>query len=243
MSSALTTDNDYLKLADYGSTTITAIASTDSDFTYPASVHSNGSYLGVQTVNHSLGVVPLVRAYWDPAKNGTWRAVEDNLNYVGTETTLGVAASTSNVKLGIMANSGVTSIPVYYKIYQIGDVGFSTDYEQDKVFLQGSGSVTVSASGSSATYNSQTVNVAHGAGEVPCWSLEFSEDNSNWYPEGTFIVGAIDTASGPPGGPYTRNFQTFAHSTCTSTTYTINLYSNYSASKTLYYRYALDYRQ
>lgn len=239
---SLTSDKDYLYIFQDGAITISANATPDADSTFPADPDAP-SLAGFTTINHGLGTVPLVRAFWDPAKNGVWYANKDLNNTGLPDPWLKIISTTSVVKLIMNTNGAAkTNIPVFYRIYDFLNVAVNSDSKVDKIFKKDYQNGNVAASPGSSTINTTTLTLPHGAGEVPIWSLEFSEDQTNWYSEGRQIVGPFDTGSGPPGGPYARYYFTSASGYADSSNFFVRLQSNYGSVKTVYVRYALDYR-
>lgn len=240
---SITSDKDYLKIHDDGLITISANGTPDADSTFPADPNPPFGKAGSTTITHNLGTVPLVRAFWDPAKNGRWYNAFVFPAGVQIDPWLKFIATTSTLKLIMNTNGAAkTNIPVFYRIYDFGNKAVDSDSRIDKVFLKSVANATLGAAPSSAAPVQTTVAISHGAGEVPNWTLEFSEDQTNWYSEGSQIVGPFDTASGPPGGPYVRFFYTSAFAMMDTTNINITFESNYGSGKTIYVRFALDYR-
>lgn len=240
---SFTSDKDYLYINQDGAITISANATPDADSTFPADPGAPFGLAGFATINHSLGSIPLVRAFWDPAKNGMWYANKDLNNTALPDPWLKTISTLTAVKL-IMNTDGAakTDIPVFYRIYDFLQVAVNSDSRVDKIFKKDAKNGNVAASPGSITVVETLLTLPHGAGEVPIWSLEFSEDQINWYNEGRQIVGPFDTTSGPPGGPYARYYYTSAYARADSNNFYVILQSNYGSIKTIYVRYALDYR-
>lgn len=236
---SITSDKNYLYIFQDGQVLINANQTPDADSTYPADPTGPFGFASFQTITHNLNSVPLVRAFWDPAKNGMWY----NARLNSVDPWLKTIATTTQLKL-IMNTDGAakTNIPVFYRIYDFLSVAVNSDSRVDKIFLKdATRSVSVGSSASSILYTEAILTIPHGAGEVPIWSLEFSEDGRNWYEEGTFIVGPSDPASGPPGNP-SRTFNTQAMARADATNFYISGFNNYATSKTIFFRFALDYR-
>lgn len=236
---SLSSDFDYLKIAADGAITLDANGTPDADSTFPADPSAPFGFASSVTIGHSLGTVPMVRAFWDANKNGVWYG--EKLS--GQDPWLKIIATTSTVKLIMNTDGGAkTAIPVFYRIYDLGNVAVTSDSRIDKVFLASSTSGVVALSGSSASYSTTTLTIPHGGAAAPIYTIEISEDTVNWYPAGVEIVGPFDTGSGPPGGPYARYYSTSAYGYVDSTNLYIVLRSNYNVQKTVYVRYAVDSR-
>lgn len=235
MAKSLTSDNDYLKLKFEGSTNITVTAASDADD------HLNAVYSKAYTINHNLGEVPFVRSWLDINKNGEWHL--GRYSYA-TSPNFWLTSSSTTTSTKIILNSNAsttTNMPVYYKLYANGDNSFTSDELYDKIFAKGTNSTSLAASGSSGTYTSSTITIPHSAGETPLFHVEFSTDNTNFYPAGTVIEGPPDTASGPPGGPYFSYYNTQCDAYSNGTNLYIIPYHNYNSVRTIYVRYALEY--
>lgn len=231
---SVTSDNDYLKISLDGNATISTVVGGDPDAS-PLAFES-----GSGTITHNLGTVPLVRAYADVAKNGVWHDSDQDDT---ADTWLTTSSTTTLTKLIINdVFDPRTDIPVFYRIYNLGSEAITSDERVDKIFYKEPGVAGSVIAGSTISPASTTITYSHGQGEVVNWTLQFSEDNITWYNGGQRIVGTPDTGSGPPGGPYARYFYTAAYGYCSSTTFTIVLRNAYTTAKTIYYRYALDYR-
>lgn len=237
---SFTSDKNYLYIFQDGQILINANGVPDADSTFPADPSAPFGFASFQTINHNLGSVPLVRAFWDPAKNGLWY----NARLNSVDPWLKLIATTTSLKLIMNTDGGAkTDIPVFYRIYDFLNVNVNSDSRVDKIVAKdATRSVVVPASPGSITVVENTLTIAHGLGEVPIWALEFSEDGLNWYQEGGSIVGPFDLASGPPGGPYARYFSTEAYGRADSTNFYITGQSNYATTKTIFFRYALDHR-
>lgn len=246
---SLTSDRDYLKILDDGQILVNANGTPDADSTFPYDMDAPFGYAGFQEITHNLGSIPLVRAFYDPLKNGKWYSVfgykdgggfpvkiEPWLKYIVTTTTLKLIMNTDG--------SADTNLPVFYRIYDLGEKSADSDSRIDKIFLKDSSSGSVAGSASSLDQAETILTIPHGAGEAPLWSLQFAESASGpWYGEGNQIIGPYDTGSGPPGGPYARYYYTQAFGAADDTNFYAYLQSNYSSAKTVYVRFALDYRQ
>ncbi len=241
MTSSLTSDRDYLEILTDGDVTIST-GDSDSDAEFPNTAFAGAVY-GVYTVMHNLGSIPLVRAFYDPDKDGTLyntRRVDD----IGTiEPWLTTVSTTTTTKLIINSGSSGTAIPVYYRLYRFGDKSVTSDERIDKIFaVEPSVSVDLGAAASSSASESTILTIPHGQGEAVLNTLRFSEDNSEWHSAGSAIFGGFDTASGPPGGPYARIFYTTAMGYSDATNFYIEFRHNHPTPKTIYASYALDYK-
>ncbi len=236
MSSSVTSDKDYLKIFDDGPITVSTVGGGDADADLLA-VES-----GSETITHNIEDVPMVRAFYDPEDNGMWYdSPADGDNFATCWLTL--SSTTTTTKLIINSLDPQTDIPVFYRIYDLGDRSFTSDDRIDKIFRKDDDlSDTVDAAADSASPETTTITIPHGQGEVVNWTLQFSEDGSTWSNGGSRLNGAPDTTSGPPGGPYSFNFYTIAYGKCDDTNFYIVLRSNYDSEKTIFLRYALDYR-
>lgn len=243
---SLTSDFDYLKIHDDGEILVSADDSTpDSDSQYPNDIDAPFGFAGFETINHNLGSVPLVRAFWDPVKNGRWWNTYSFPGGTKLDPWLKYIVTTSQLKLIMNTDSGSAknNIPVFYRIYDLGSKAIDSDSRIDKVFLKDTNNGSVSAAASSLDVSQKILTIPHGAGQAPLWVLQFAESaNGPWYGEGNEIIGPYDTSSGPPGGPYARWYWTRAFGSVDSTNFYVYLQSNYASSKTIYVRFALDYR-
>lgn len=240
---SITSDKDYLKIAADGTITISANAAVGADSTFPADP-SQPSLAGSTTITHGLGSLPLVRAFWDKAKNNTWYNAYCTPMGTKVDPWLKVLTTTDTLKL-IMNTDGAakTNIPVYYRIYDLTSHSFSSDERIDKIFKKDTANKIVATAISSLDPAYASLIIPHGQAEAPIFSIQFSEDNSHWYQEGTQIVGGFDTTSGPPGGPYARYYYTSAYAAVDATNLYLYFESNYDTGpKTIYVRYELDYR-
>ncbi len=237
---SLTSDRDYLKIWQDSYITLNANGTPDADSTFPADPSAPFGFASSTTITHNLGYVPLVRAFWDPDKNGRWYGEKSSFK----DPWLKVIATTTTVKL-IMNTDGAakTDIPVFYRIYDLGNQAVDSDSRIDKIFAKAVTSGVVGSSGSSFTVTEATVTIPHTAGERPLYTVQFSEDQINWYAAGTQIVGPFDTGSGPPGGPYARYYFTSCYCYTDGNNLYVVLQNNYASSKTIYIRYELDYMQ
>jgi hypothetical protein len=240
---SITSDKDYLKIFQDGQVLISANGTPDADSTYPADPNAPTGFAGSQTITHNLGTVPLVRAYWDKDKNGRWYNALAYVSGVPFDPRLKIIVTTSTLKLIMGTDGGAkTNIPVFYRIYDFGSKSMDSDRRIDKIFLVDDASGVVSAAAVSDIPNQTVITIPHGAGEAPLFTIEFSENQSDWYSEGSQIVGGFDTSSGPPGGPYAYYYYTTASASVDATNLYLTLESNYATSKTIYVRFALDYR-
>lgn len=250
LDSSVTSDKDYLKIHDDGLILVDANGVPGADASFPYEAFA-ATWSGFENVNHGLGTVPLVRAFWDPGKNGRWWASHafpdfslGLFPYQEVDPFLLLIANTTNLKLIMGTNiAPVTDIPVFYRIYDLGAKSIDSDSRIDKIFFkEPGGSLTVGAAASSFDPVFFVKPIAHTGGEAPIWTLQFSEDNVNWYNENSKIVGPPDTGSGPPGGPYSRYYYTTAYAYATATDFVIIGENNYGVARNIYYRYTLDYR-
>lgn len=235
---SLTSDRQYLKIWKSDLVTISANGTPDSDSSYPADPSSPFGFSGSLVVPHTLGYVPFVRAFWDPDKDGSFYGEKSS----NKDPWLKVIAKNSYVKL-IMNTDGAAklNIPVYYRIYDIGNVSVSSDLLIDKIFLKNTTSGIVGSSVSSLDLTESVIVIPNPSGERPLYSVQFSQDNNNWYAAGTKIIGPFDTSSGPPGGPYSRYYYTSVYAKVNKDNLYIFLQNNYPVSKQIYVRYELDY--
>lgn len=244
LNQSITSDKDYLKIFDDGQVLISANGGLDADSTYPADPSAPLGFVGSRTIPHTLGSIPLVRAFWDPAKNGRWYSADCRPGDIRLDPWLKFIATTTGVKL-IMNTDGAakTNIPVFYRIYDLGLHATDSDSRIDKVFMKDTSFGQVAATGSSLNPNQTVLPIPHPAGEAPLWTLEFADNpNGPWYPEGLQIIGAFDTTSGPAGGPYSRYYYLSAFGSVDRNNLYVTLESNYGSVKTIYVRFALDYR-
>lgn len=234
-----TSDKDYLEIFAEGSITLNANGTPDADSTFPADPDGPFGFASSTIITHNLGYVPLVRAHWDPDKNGKWYSDKN----AAKDPWLKIIATTTQVKL-IMNTHGAakTNIPVWYRIYELKSKSVTSDSNFDKIFKKAYTSKTVGASSGSFTTIESTLTVPHGQDEAPAFTVQFSENGTDWYESGTQIVGPFDTTSGPPGGPYARYFFTSMYAYADDTNLYIVGQNNYTSSKTLQLRYALDYK-
>lgn len=236
-------DKDYLKIFNDGQVTISANGSPDADSTFPADPNEPFGYSGSQTISHGLGVVPLVRAFINSNKDGRWYGSFRDEDAAQLDPWLNFIVTTSQLKLIVNTNSGSheNNIPVFYRIYDLGEKALDSSERIDKIFKKDNGSASVGAF-SFPTPGVTRVTRAHNAGVAPLYTLQFSEDGSTWYNEGESIIGPPDTSSGPPGGPYSRYYRTRAYGSVDNNNMYISLVNDYETTKTIYYRYTLDYR-
>lgn len=236
---SLTSDRDYLEIYQDGLITISADSTPDSDSTFPADPSAPSGYAGFVNITHNLGTIPLVRAFWDADKNGTFYGEKIS----GKDPWLKVIANSTDVKLIMNTDGAVKNdIPVFYRIYDFGSKSVTSDSRIDKIFKKGQTSGVALLSGVSSSATETILTIPHNAGEVPLYTVQFSEDNTNWYPAGSQIIGEFDTSSGS-GGVYSIYYFTSVYCYVDNLTLYVVMLSNYPSDKTLYIRYVLDYRQ
>lgn len=236
---SLTSDRDYLEIYQDGAITLNANGTPDADSTFPADPSAPFGFASSTTITHNLGSVPLVRAFWDPDKNGKWYGEKSSFK----DPWLKVIVTDTYVKLIMNTDGGAkTAIPVFYRIYDLGNVAVTSDSRIDKIFAKGQTSGSVGSSPSSLDITEATIIIPHSGGELPIYTVQFSEDQVNWYSSGTSIVGPPDPLSGPPGNP-SRFFNTSIYCYIDASNLYVVLQNNYATSKTIYIRYALDYIQ
>ena len=247
---SITDQKDYLKIVDDDITNITANDATpDSDSQFPNDMDAPFGFADFIEITHNLGSIPLVRAFWDPNHDDTWYSTRvpdpDNFGLL-TDPWLKYIVTTSKLKLIMNTDNGSeeTGIPVFWRMYEIGSNAVTTDRRIDKVFLKDSTSGVVAGAPSSIDREYTLLTIPHSHGEPPLFTLQFAETaDGPWYADGTDIAGPFDTDSGPPGGPYARYFFLKAYMYSRADNVYILLESNYSTSKTIYVRYALDSMQ
>ena len=241
--SSLDSDFDYLKVYLSGSTTISANSALTSESQLPDTAYPSIGLSGSTTITHNLGYVPMVRVFWDPAKNGKWYNSFADPGGARLDPWVLIRVTSTDLKIIMNTDGGAkTNIPVKYKIYDNGDVAVTSDLPVDKIFQMGSSNGSVGPAASSVVASESTITIPHTGGEAPMFTLQFSLDQVNWYTSGSRIDGTYDTASGPPGGPYTRVFWVSAYGYVDSNNLYAVIQSNYTATaKTIYIRYALDY--
>jgi hypothetical protein len=244
--SSLTSDRDYLEIVANGNTTVSATSvGGDADGVFPRTV-DYGSYSGGVTITHNIGEVPIVRGFFDSAKNGRlyntirWSSGSSYLADKAAPLLI-TQSTTTTTRLIINAQSSVTGVPVYYRIYRFGTKGVTSDASIDKIFGKRSDAQTVSTAVSSSDPVEVTATIPHGQAEKIFWTLEFSDDQINWYREGAPVFGAPDTGSGPPGGPYANYYYFVAYGSSDATNFYVTYVHNYSTSKTIYTRFTWDY--
>lgn len=240
---SITSDKDYLKIIDDGEVLISASGSPDSDSTFPNDPVAPFGFIGTKTIEHNLGIVPLVRAFWDPNKDGTWYSgfrygtggsIDPWLKFIATTTDLKLIMNTDG--------SAVSDIPVFYRIYDFTNRAATSDSRIDKVFKKDQFSRTIAGTGGGAPVVVM-VAIPHPAEEAPLWTVEFSENGDDWYMEGLQIIGPWDTGSGPPGGPYAHFYSTSVMASVDRDNLYVYFINDYTTAKTIYVRYALDYRK
>lgn len=236
---SLTSDRDYLKIFTDGLITLNANGTPDADSTFPADPSAPFGFASSTTITHNLGSVPLVRAFWDPDKNGRFYGEKSSFK----DPWLKVIVTDTYVKLIMNTDGGAkTAIPVFYRIYDLGNVAVTSDSRIDKIFTKAQTSGVATLSGGSFTVVDTLLTIPHSGGELPLYTVQFSEDQINWYAAGTRIVGPFDTTSGPPGGPYARYYFTSVYCYVDASNLYVVMQNNYASNKTLYIRYALDYQ-
>lgn len=240
---SLNSDYDYLKIHLNGSVNMDANTAPSTQSSLPAAPFPPSGYANETVINHGLGYIPMFRVFWDPDKNGTLYGTFANPSGGRKDPWLTAFVDTANLTLILNTDGGTKSdVPVYYRIYDNQGTAVDSDSAIDKIFKVGSSSVSVPASGTSVVTNDVTITIPHGADETPFFTVQFSENSTDWYPLGSRIEGTFDTTSGPPGGPYSRIFYTSAYAYSDADNLYIVCQSNYTASaKTIYVRYALDY--
>lgn len=237
---SVTSDKDYLEIAFEGSTTVSTVGGGDPDAAYPANP-GPGFDSGSVTITHNLGSIPIVRLFYDPLKNGVWYNTLGFENPVSAGATWNEPAmfpviTTSTVKFVLGSDSGAqTDIPIFYRIYDLGDKTLTSDERVDKIFLKDSTVGTVDASAGAGDPGTLRLIIPHGKSDWPLWTLQFSENTVTWYQEGTRIAG---NALG--GGAY--NY-THAYGSADSTNFYVTLVNGYNTEKTIYVRYVLEYRE
>jgi len=245
---SLTSDKEYLKIYIEGTGTLDANGSVDPETTLPKDAFG-ATYSGSTTVYHGLGYVPLVKAYWDPMKDGKWwasHAFPDSslglFPYQEVDPFMNIIADSTTVKFIMASNrAGVTAVPFLYRIYDIGNVAATSDSAIDKIFQKGTGSATANAAGGTMAPSFTIVKIPHTHGYPPSFDLQFSEDGTNFYGDNQKINGPPDTSSGPPGGPYSRYFYTSAYGYSDKDNFYIILENVYTSARTIYYRYTLGF--
>ena len=239
---SITSEKDYLRIFQDGQVTISANGTPDADSTFPADPYAPFGFAGFYTIDHNLGYVPMVRAFWDPNKNGVWYNSGASGGYA-TDPWLKTIITTTQLKL-IMNTDGAakTDIPVFYRIYDFNSVAVNSDSRIDKIFFSDESQVTLSAAASSAVNETIVLTIPHGGNVPPLWTMQFSEDRLDWYNEGLRSIGLPDLTSGPPGGPYSYYYTTSCYAYVDATNLYIHASSNYASPKTIYLRFSTDYR-
>lgn len=248
--SSVTSDRAYLQIVKNNNTVVSATShGGDADGTFFSTTSPTGDpladYAGSATITHSIGSVPLVRAFYDPGKNGRlyntirW-TTGANLNTASGATLL-TLSNTTTTKLIITSGSSISDVPVYYRIYKFGTLGFTSDAAIDKIFTNATTTKTLSAAAGSNSPVGATDTIAHLAGEKIFWSLQFSLDQTNWYKEGSILFGGPDTSTGPPGGPYANYYYATAYGSADATNFYVSYINCFTSQQTIYTRYVLDY--
>lgn len=248
---SITDEKDYLKIFRDEHTIVTADdSSPPAETQLPADPDSPFGYVGFRTITHNLGVVPMVRAFWDPYHTNTWYNARiwghgEGLFGVITDPWLKIHVTTTQLKLWMYTEdvSQKYYVPVFYRIYKTSNQAVSTNDRIDKIFLKDSISESVAAESDHLTPGSSVVVIPHGqTDEVPIWTLQFSLNQDDWYPEGSEIIGTPYLDSGPPGGPYSYFRKVRVAAKCDAEFFYIYFDNHYDTSKTIYVRYALDKR-
>lgn len=236
---SIDSDKDYLKIALANSITLNANGTPDADSTFPNDP-DGPLYANSTTVNHGLASIPMVRAFWDPNKNGRWYSAGTLFDFPAY---LKFFATTTTVKFMMGANTTQTSIPVYYRIYDFNNFSTDSDSLVDKIFKADSTSQSVGAASDIFTPGTGTITIPHGQGEVPLWTMQFSESASGpWQAENLNITGAPDTSTGPPGGPYSYYRFMRAYGSADDTNFYVHMVNGHYVAKTFYVRFSLDYK-
>jgi hypothetical protein len=251
---SLTDEKDYLKIVKTDHTQADADdASPDSDSTFPNDPDAPFGFAGFRTIDHNLGYVPLVRGFWDPYHQNRWyssRIMNEDDPFgtgdpFGTDPWLKYIVTTSQVKLIMNTNGGSAKlyVPIFFRIYEIGEHAATSDRAIDKIFESNSSSSSITGVVDPLFPNYKVVTLPHTGTEPPIWTMQFSEDQTNWYGEGLMLKGPPDLTSGPPGGPYATYYQTSAAMAVDADNVYIFLMNNYAGSKTIYFRYKLEERE
>lgn len=242
---SITSDFDYLKIAQDNTILITTTTPSDSDFAFPTDPFE--AFLGEQGVvpiTHNLGSIPLVRAFIQ-STSGLWYSSYASIGLTPIDPNLLSLVSTTTLKICVNANSHQSNVPVFYRIYKPGTTALDSDDRIDKIFMKSDPSapttVTIGAASDSSDPVQSLVPIAHHQGEDILWTLQFS-DGSGWYNDGSYVYGLPDTSSGPPGGPYANYYYSRAYGEGDSNDFYIRFEHNYPTSVTLYARWSLDYR-
>lgn len=239
-----TSDKDYLKIWNDNLESISTSAASDADFAFPADAFGGGAQQGIVTVNHLLGVVPMVRAFIDPGKNGLWYSSQAVIGSTPIDPILLTLITTSQFKMCVQSGTSKTNIPVFWRLYQLGVNALDSDNRIDKIFSKSTPGyfIDLGAAASSASPVQSNTPIAHGQTDAPIWTMQFSDDGAHWYNDGNYIYGAPDTTSGPPGGPYARYFYMRAYAAGDATNFYVRVEHNYPGTKRFYVRWVLDYR-
>lgn len=251
---SITSDKDYLKIHEDGEITIDAADTPGAISSFPGDGFA-ATLASSVVIPHSLLTPPLVRAFWDPNKDGVWwqahafpSSALGLFPFQEVDPFLNVVSDANNVELIMGTNGSAKSdIPVFYRIYDFGERAVDSDSRIDKIFFkdQAEGEAPAAPDSFDPTYT--VISIPHPpdaleAGEVPIWSMQFSENGTDWYGENGKIIGPPDTGSGPPGGPYSIYYYTKAYCFVDDTNFNIILENNYASQKTIHFRYELDYR-
>lgn len=244
---SLTSDFDYLKIHQDDTILVTTTTPTDPDFTFPTDPFggfgSGGQ--GVVEIDHNLGAVPLVRAFIKSA-SGLWYSSYASIGFIQIDPNLLTLVDTNKLKLCVNTGTSASNVPVFYRIYKPGTAAIDSDDRIDKIFLKSDPAapttITLGAAADSEDPVQGVVPIAHNQNEDIIWTLQFSQDGSNWYNDGSFIYGPPDTNSGPPGGPYEFYYYCRAYGEGDTNNFYVRFEHNYPSTVTLYARWSLDYR-
>lgn len=246
---SITSDFDYLKIVQDGTISVTTSAITDPDFEFPSDPFGGFPGSGEQsvtTITHNLGSVPMVRAFIDSGNNGLWYSSYQQIGFILIDPNLLTLVDTSTLKLCVNTGTHKANIPVYYRIYNPTNRAINSDARIDKIFQKSDPAAPTQATLGACTFSSDNVQavatIPHNQGEAICFTMQFSQDGTNWFNDGGFIYGPPDTGSGPPGGPYAYYYYCRAYASADNNNFYIRFEHNYPTSKTIYARWALDYR-
>lgn len=244
---SITSDFDYLKIVSDGPLSITTSAPVDTDFLFPTDPFGGfgSGEQGIATITHNLGAVPLVRAFIQSA-SGLWYSSYAQIGFISIDPNLLTLVDTTKLKLCVNSGSHQSNVPVFYRIYRPGTAAIDSDDRIDKIFLKSDPAAPTTSTLGPCTFSSDNVQslvpIAHNQNEDIIWTLQFSQDGSNWYNDGNFIYGPPDMGSGPPGGPYAYYYYCRAYGEADQNNFYIRFEHNYPSSVTLYARWSLDYR-
>ena len=240
---SLTSDFDYLKIAQDATLSITTTTPSDPDFAFPVDPFGGFGFgeQGVTTITHGLGTVPLVRAFIK-SNSGLWYSSYASIGFIPIDPNLLTLVDTSTLKLCVNSGSHQSNVGVFYRIYKPGSLAIDSDDRIDKIFSKGSDAFVVTAAPDSADAVQLVKTYAHNQGEPIIWTMQFSADGTNWYNDGSFIYGPPDTGSGPPGGPYAYYYYLRCYAEADDNTFYIRAEHNYPSTQAFYVRWSLDYR-